>query len=275
MLDCFTVARAIGTVATPLRRRAEVGGVRGAVLWERCSDGPVDYLAPNHHTLSIYQGGGSSTRSCESRRWGFASAICLLPEAYDAHWRHSGYVKNLHLYFTNGDLEAMNWAAQTDPEPIIYGRNPAITRLCATLVDHLDWSDPADQLTFDHVVLAMMSQISRAETSRARLLSPATLEKIEARMRALEDGPPSLSELARDVGMSPRHLTRLYKATTQRTLSQRQRQIQIDIAQRLLTGPTPLPEIALSCGFGSQSHFTTVFRAEIGVTPAMWRKVNA
>lgn len=275
MLERVTVARAIGTVATPLKRRMSVGGVRGMVLWERFSDGPVDYLAPNHHTLSIYQGGGSKTWSCETRAWGFSTAICLLPETYDVHWKHSGYVKNLHLYFTADDLEAMNWAPQADPTPINYGQNLVLSRLSAPLADHLDWSDPADQLTIDHLVLAIMTQVSRAEASRAGLLAPATLEKVEARMRALEGGPPSLSELARAVDMSPRHLTRLYKSTTRRTLSQRQREIQIDAAKRLMKGSSSLAEISIACGFGSQSHFTTVFRSEVGVTPAMWRRLNA
>jgi AraC family transcriptional regulator len=34
---------------------------------------------------------------------------------------------------------------------------------------------------------------------------------------------------------------------------------------------TSLVEIALQCGFSSQSHFTTVFRRLVGTTPAGYR----
>ncbi|MBO9579626.1 MAG: helix-turn-helix transcriptional regulator [Sphingobium sp.] len=33
-----------------------------------------------------------------------------------------------------------------------------------------------------------------------------------------------------------------------------------------------LAEIACDCGFASQSHYTTAFRRELGVTPGCWRR---
>lgn len=274
MLESLTIARALGNVSTPIKQRDDLSGIRGMILWERRSDGPLDYLAPNHHTLSVYQGGGNGTWSCESRAWGFSEAVCLLPEGYDARWKHNGYVKNLHLYFTAEDLEAMNWTDSGDPAPLIFGRHPLLNTLSAALANDLDWAEPADRLAVDHLVLAMMSQMSRAETSLARVLSPAALKRIEARMHALEDGVPSLAALAGQVGMSPRHLTRLFKAATYRTLSDRQRQIQVETAKTLLRGSEPLSSVAIACGFGSQSHFTRIFRSETGITPAIWRKAQ-
>jgi len=34
----------------------------------------------------------------------------------------------------------------------------------------------------------------------------------------------------------------------------------------------PLAEIAISAGFANQSHFTKVFSAQAGVSPAAWRR---
>jgi AraC-like DNA-binding protein len=34
----------------------------------------------------------------------------------------------------------------------------------------------------------------------------------------------------------------------------------------------PLSEIAVSAGFANQSHFTKVFSAQVGVSPAVWRR---
>jgi AraC-like DNA-binding protein len=34
----------------------------------------------------------------------------------------------------------------------------------------------------------------------------------------------------------------------------------------------PLSEIAISVGFANQSHFTKVFSAQVGASPAAWRR---
>jgi AraC-like DNA-binding protein len=37
----------------------------------------------------------------------------------------------------------------------------------------------------------------------------------------------------------------------------------------------PIAQIALECGFSSQSHLTTMFRQLTGMPPAAWRRANA
>ncbi len=275
LLAGLTVVRTLGTVSCPVKRSDAVAGIRGLVLWERNSDGPIDYEAPNHHTLSVYQGGGTQTWSCERRAWGFADAVCLLPEGFDARWKHTGFVRNLHLYFTAADLEALNWSQAGAPEPIIFGRDRLLRRVSAALVHDLDWTAPGDRLALDSLVLAMLSQMSRAEATTARSLPTRSLARLEARMRDLDAGVPSLAALAAEAEMSPRHLTRLYRATTGQTLSQRQREIQVERACALLGGSASLSAIALACGFGSQSHFTRAFRTATGTTPAAWRRARS
>ena len=44
-------------------------------------------------------------------------------------------------------------------------------------------------------------------------------------------------------------------------------------AKQLMTvRDLPLSEIAISAGFANQSHFTRVFSAAVGVSPAAWRR---
>jgi len=112
------VPRALGAVSNPVKQCNSFTGGQGMVLWEQNSNGQIEYLAPNHHTLSAYLGGGNGTWSCENRVWGFADAICLLPKGMDTRWKHGGNVKNLHLVFTDDDLAELSWAESAAPAPI-------------------------------------------------------------------------------------------------------------------------------------------------------------
>lgn len=276
-LENLTVARSINAVSNAIATNQSVSGVRGMVLWERNSDGGINYLETDHHTLSIYLGGGNRTWSCEHRKWGFAEAICVLPMGYDSHWEHNGYVKNLHLYFTVEDLEAMTWLKQASPEPLIYGRNHTLRGIASLLSNNLDWDDTSNQLTLDHLVLAMFTQLAVAGADKfaTNQLPSSTINTIEERLHSMEDGPVSLASLADLVGLSPRHLTRQYKNTTGKTLSERQREIQIETAKNLLSSHQSLHSVAHRCGFSSQSHFSRVFRARTGATPTSWKKMSS
>jgi transcriptional regulator GlxA family with amidase domain len=49
--------------------------------------------------------------------------------------------------------------------------------------------------------------------------------------------------------------------------------IRIEKAQAMLaTSDMPIVEVALTCGFASQAHFTTAFRRVAGLTPNRWRQ---
>ena len=49
----------------------------------------------------------------------------------------------------------------------------------------------------------------------------------------------------------------------------------VEQAQVLLSeSPTPIVDIALNVGFQSQSHFTTVFKRVLGITPHRWRQLR-
>lgn len=83
----------------------------------------------------------------------------------------------------------------------------------------------------------------------------------------------SIVALAREVDLSPHHFAQRFKATLGHTPHRYVLQRRLDRAQMLLkTTAIPIAEIALSLGFASQSHFTQLFRAHRGVTPAVARK---
>lgn len=259
--------------AEALRVKTDLGGVRGLALWRRDGGGAMVYSQPAHHTLSIYQSGGFGVWSLDTRSSGFSNAICVLPEGLETRWTNSGPVSNLHIYFTQDDLEAMNWDKAPDIRPLIFGRDPFLKSMTLPLVHQLDWSAASDRLAIEHLLLALLARLGvpLPQPRPAGTLSSILLARIEERLNDLEGGAPGLAELAKDVDMSPRHLTRAYKATTGQTLTQRFRELQMLRACELLATELSLAEIALACGFSSQSHFTTAYRRHFGQTPGQAR----
>jgi AraC-like DNA-binding protein len=83
----------------------------------------------------------------------------------------------------------------------------------------------------------------------------------------------SIGELADVVGLSRAQFVRRFKLTTQWTPYQFVTLLRVSKAQKLMSDHRmDLSSVALSCGFSSQSHFTTTFKKFRGVTPNEYRK---
>jgi len=86
----------------------------------------------------------------------------------------------------------------------------------------------------------------------------------------------TLTDLARVACLSPYHFSRSFKQSTgigpQRYVIQRR----LERAKAMI-GRTnqPLAEIAQQVGFADQSHLTSIFRRETGVTPGRYRAALA
>jgi AraC family transcriptional regulator len=82
-----------------------------------------------------------------------------------------------------------------------------------------------------------------------------------------------MRDLARDAGVHPVHLARVFRRIERRTPGEYQQRLQVRAACELLRDPEwPLAAIAAECGFADQSHFTRVFHRMAGTTPARFRQ---
>ena len=77
--------------------------------------------------------------------------------------------------------------------------------------------------------------------------------------------------LAAAVGFSKFHLLRTFKAATGLTPWRYQVQLRLASARALLRDGVPASQVAVICGFFDQSHFTRLFRASFGITPAAFQ----
>jgi AraC family transcriptional regulator len=87
------------------------------------------------------------------------------------------------------------------------------------------------------------------------------------------DGRLSLTMLAALVGYSPDHFARLFKRAFGHSPYQYILERRVERAKSLLRGHThSIAEVAVRCGFASQAHLHSAFKARTGVTPGAYRK---
>ncbi|MES2307239.1 MAG: AraC family transcriptional regulator [Verrucomicrobiota bacterium] len=79
--------------------------------------------------------------------------------------------------------------------------------------------------------------------------------------------PIQLNDVARHVGISSRHLNRLFCKHYQGSIKQRLVRIRLELACGLLAEGRPIKDVAYSCGFQSASYFTSCFKKTYGYPP--------
>lgn len=98
------------------------------------------------------------------------------------------------------------------------------------------------------------------------------LTLLEERIRALDERIPTVAELARLAGFSPRHLLRCYQQETGETLRERLQQESAARACMLLRSTDqPINAISWNLGFSSQGNFTQAFSKVHGEPPSRYR----
>ncbi|MGK5550945.1 helix-turn-helix domain-containing protein [Actinomadura kijaniata] len=100
----------------------------------------------------------------------------------------------------------------------------------------------------------------------------------QAREALLADHPAAagLVPLARLLGVTPSHLSRVFRRETGVTLSRYRNRLRVTRAlDRLEEGADDLAALAAELGFSDQAHLTRTMRAELGRTPAVVRRLLA
>lgn len=110
-----------------------------------------------------------------------------------------------------------------------------------------------------------------APLSADRRMDPrvaAAIARIEARL----DAPESVAETAAAVGLTPRRLEMLFRTALGLTPGAFGLTLRLQAARRMVTDTAhPLAEIALRCGFSSQSTLTRAFARRFGQPPSTLR----
>jgi AraC family transcriptional regulator len=153
-------------------------------------------------------------------------------------------------------------------------RGRELTWLAWRLAGELRASDAAAPLAAEGFALELLAATTReARPERSPRRPPVWLRSAEELLRARLADRIGLGELAEAVGVHPTYLARAFHAHYGLSVGEYGRRLRLAwAAAELAGGEMPLAEIAASAGFADQSHFTRVFRRQVGTTPARYRE---
>lgn len=109
--------------------------------------------------------------------------------------------------------------------------------------------------------------------SQKMLTKNPTINKAIDYIHSNLDKELTLDEVARNVYVSSTYLSHLFSKCIKMTFSQYIVHARLQKAKDLLSNTTmSIMDIALECGFNSQSYFSNVFKKQEGLTPKEYRK---
>ncbi len=263
----------------------------GAAVWHRDDVNFVSYHKPGHHTLSCYLAGGlGMTRVYQRRplRGGAPGRICVMPSEHHSDWDVKGHVRMFHLYFSETHLSQLaariqdRGSQQLELLDKTFVEDPWIHNLCRQAMLALNWQDNAERLALssasDMLMTYLLKHYSGAYPSLPTVkggLAPPVRNLIVDYIESHLDQPLSLQELAAVALLSEYHFARMFKQSLGLPPHQYVNNRRLEKARQLLQhSDLALAEIALQCGFSSQSHFSNRFRSHYNCTPGQLRRAR-
>ena len=166
--------------------------------------------------------------------------------------------------------------------PVYNINDPLISQLVSTIANEVE-SGFLDRILVDALNTALAVQIVRVcgdataiTLARPNGMSRERLGRVCDYIEAHLDSSLSLDDLASVANLSPYHFSRSFKQAIgigpQRYVMQRR----LERAKTLMRQTNqPLALIAQEAGFFDQSHLTSIFRRQIGITPGQFRAASS
>jgi AraC family transcriptional regulator len=139
--------------------------------------------------------------------------------------------------------------------------------------DEMRRMDAAAPLAIEGLLLELVASASRMQEHNSSSGRPRWLEDARDRIHVELADRPTLTGLARSVGVHPVTLARAFRRSFGCTVGEYVRRLRIEHAARQLADTeVSLAEIALAAGFSDQSHFSNLFRRQTGLSPFQFRR---
>jgi AraC-like DNA-binding protein len=161
--------------------------------------------------------------------------------------------------------------AVTRPLPLVFPVGHRFPTLWAQMEEAIGFFPTDPRRAEVRVWDVLLTLLDAATVDAPTLPVPVwrTLETIEQRMHE----PLSVAHLARQVGLSHNHLTRLFRAATGQTVVEAIQRRRMERARHLLQFSTmPVKEIAVLVGLPDLQHFNKAVRRHLGASPTKFRR---
>jgi AraC family transcriptional regulator len=195
-------------------------------------------------------------------------------------------VDTLHLYIRNEVVDEVATSMGYDSEktrqlvPRLSESDVLLEQL-ALEVRHAAGRAVADTLYVDQLALAIAARLIRhnhcrapvVESAARRGLSNPQMRRIEDYIEATLSEVIPISRLSAESGLSVSHFVRQFRLATGISPHQFVLRRRVARARRMLAETDePIAQIALACGFSHQEHLTNVFKRQVGIAPAGFRR---
>ena len=136
--------------------------------------------------------------------------------------------------------------------------------------------DTVSTMAMEGVILEILAEGARTAGTRPATGAPRWLNRAREIVETRFLEPLSLAEIASAVGVHHVHLSREFRRHNNCTVGELIRRRRVEHACHLLAHTQmSLAEIALTCAFSDQSHFSLMFKRHMGMTPSKFRNVTA
>ncbi|MEL6059707.1 MULTISPECIES: AraC family transcriptional regulator [unclassified Methylobacterium] len=186
-----------------------------------------------------------------------------------------GAQRGLHLFIEVETFERFNQQPFfPDTLPELAGPNPSIEHLLRVLHFDVQNGHPSGPLLGESILAALLRELlarnaALSNTPKRVELSRGEFDRVREWIDANLAQPFSLEDLAREVGVSLRHLQRAFPAATGVSPYRYIMMQRVDRARSLIQASRlSLSEIATTTGFCDQAHMANTFRKLLNVSPS-------
>jgi AraC-like DNA-binding protein len=159
-------------------------------------------------------------------------------------------------------------------------RDVLLSSLAVELCNEIDLGAPSGQFYSELLGIALLARIIKRYGARPSETLPwgpagedARISRALAYVKTRLTQDFSLADIARHVGMSPAHLSQVFKSATGETIWSHVRRRRLERARDLLLRTKfTVADVAEKVGYASTPRFTQAFKAAFGVSPGVYRK---
>ena len=204
----------------------------------------------------------------------------FVPRGADSHVTYYNSSQTTGLLFPTGFLaKLVSEQKFTGFDPILFQEDASLITLVQMMEAEISAPGFGSQFFVEGVSRAIATILLRADRAAIRqqadriYLTPHKLRRVIEFIDARLDKDLRLEDLAQVANLSIFHFARVFKRATGVSPYQYVRNRRLELACTLLREDSlDLAQLALACGFSNQSHFTSAFSRQLGVSPGRFRR---